>query len=120
MSEKSKSAESTAPLHTDLDRAAYMIAWRDRYIAKLEEMLQGREEERSMLDCLLFYALFSISKGESGERREALIAKDSLHELLGAWKCHTQQVDGGYRVIFEAVKEGEGRGSDAASEKERP
>lgn len=95
--------EENKELLNDPNRAAYMIAWRDRYIAKLEEMIEGRGEERRMLDCLLFYALFGIATGAPGEGREVIISRESLRELLGAWKCRTESVDGGYRVLFEAV-----------------
>ena len=107
--------EQKRKIPTGPDRAAYMIAWRDRYIAKLEEINRGREEERKMLDCLLFYALFGMAKGAPGEGREVLISRESLRELLGAWRCRTEQVDGGYRVCFEAAREGEGA-SDAQSQ----
>ena len=99
----------------DPNRAAYMIAWRDRYIARLEQMLEGRAEERRMLDCLLFYALFGMARGADGEGREVVISREALRELLGAWRCRTEQVDGGYRVLFEAVEESES--GDAESQK---
>ena len=108
--------EQMKKLSEDPNRAAYMIAWRDRYIAKLEEIKRGHEEERRMLDCLLFYALFGMAKGEQGEeQREVLISREALQALLGAWRCRTEQVDGGYRVCFEAVGEGE-RASDGQSQ----
>ena len=99
--------EQTNEMMQDPNRAAYMIAWRDRYIEKLEQIIEGRAQERQMLDCLLFYALFGMARSVEGERREVLIGRESLKELLGAWRCHTERVEDGYRVLFEAVGNGE-------------
>ena len=41
----------------DKARADYMIAWRDRYIERLQEQLAGREEENALVSALLFCAL---------------------------------------------------------------
>ena len=54
--------EQTNEMMQDPNRAAYMIAWRDRYIEKLEQIIEGRAQERQMLDCLLFYALFGMAR----------------------------------------------------------
>ena len=84
----------------DPARAAYMIAWRDQYIEKLEERLQGRAEESSLVKALLFYALFGMSESGEGEVREALIPKEELGALLGAWDCRAEDAGEAYRICF--------------------
>ena len=84
----------------DPDRAAYMIAWRDRYIERLQERLAGREEENDMLSTLLFGTLFHKAKiCENGERRVRIPVK-VIAELLGRWRCHTESDGENYAVCF--------------------
>lgn len=94
--------ENKKQASTDFDpaRAAYMIAWRDQYIAKLEERLQGREEENALTNAFLAYALFGISEGGEGEVREALIPKEELRALLGVWDCRAEDAGESYRICF--------------------
>lgn len=88
-------------IHTehDPDRAAYMIAWRDRYIERLQERLAGREEENAMLSTLLFYALCRTAEADGGERRAPIRVKE-VAELLGKWSCHTESDGENYTVRF--------------------
>lgn len=84
----------------DPHRAAYMIAWRDRYIERLQERLAGREEENEMLSTLLFYGLFGLSKEQASGERAVLIPTAAVAELLGSWKCHAVCEGESYAVHF--------------------
>ena len=77
-------------------RAAYMIAWRDRYIKRLEEELAAREEERGLLTALLYYAL-------SGAAREGSIRIDKreLSLLLGRYRPEVENGEDAYVVRYE-------------------
>ena len=66
--------EKKTDLALDPDRAAYMIAWRDRYIERLQQRLTGREEENAMMSTLLFYGLFHAATEHEGERGGAMRA----------------------------------------------
>ena len=92
----------------DADRAAYMIAWRDRRIKKLEEERAGYAEERLLLHALLFYALYGSAKKE-GKTRVATIKKADVTSLLSAWKCRTESGEGAYTVTFEMQEEKAGK-----------
>ncbi len=115
----------------DGDRAAYMIAWRDRYIQKMEEERAGYAEERALLHALLFFALFGKSTpcGGAGEdpqmkkappdlggtsgngvpcgeapfsgARTVKIEKEAVRALLSAWGCRTTDAGDAYTVTFE-------------------
>ena len=89
------------------ERTAYMIAWRDRYIQRLEEALAGREEERALL-CSLLYG--TLIKGAEG-KQEAVIDKAELKATLGRFACTVENGDTAYTVRFtplqEAVPNGE-------------
>lgn len=97
MSQKNDKKENTP---YDPAKAAYMLAWRDRYIESLQERLAGREEENEMLSALLFCALFQRStRCETGER-EVLIPTKLVTELLGKWQSHVISAGENYAVRF--------------------
>ena len=49
-------------------RLAYMVAWRDRYIQKLEERVSGHEEANDILQALLFFALMKTGEPDEAGR----------------------------------------------------
>ena len=93
----------------DEGRAAYMIAWRDRHIEKLEEGLSGYEEQARLTQALLAFALFHAATPQDGtegaDERVLEIPKAELSALLDAWECATQANDTCYLVRF--FKKGE-------------
>ena len=94
------------------DRYAYMIAWRDRHIEKLQDRLAGREEVNQMLQTLLFYALARVAEEQGNGQRGIRIPKEEITAALGKWGCDT--TDGGdhYLVTFREAKQpsdGEGK-----------
>lgn len=93
-------------------RLDYMIAWRDRYIERLQERLAGREEENELLTALLFCTL--AGKSESSEACDAYIAAESLRKALNAWQCKVVREEGGYRLHF-SIKESADDGEAAES-----
>lgn len=104
----------------DQNRLAYMVAWRDRYIEKLEERLKGHEEENAMLQTLLFYALVTVGRpGDAGEL-QIPVSKRAVAETLGKWQCDTTDGGDDYLVTFtpvkEAVEAGETRGDEEEKE----
>lgn len=103
----------------DKDRLAYMVTWRDRYIAKLEERLAGREEENSMLKALLFYALVQAGgETETGER-QIPVSKQAVADALGRWQCAATDAGEAYLVTFTLAvptEAGETRGHEEEKE----
>lgn len=98
--------EKKTDLALDPDRAAYMIAWRDRYIERLQQRLTGREEENAMMSTLLFYGLFHAATEHEGERC-VRIPTQAVAELLGQWQCHTVSEGADYAVYFTPRSEAE-------------
>lgn len=100
MMEEVKQAPTREELCRDPQRAAYMLAWRDRYIERLEEMLSGHEEEQKLLCSLLYYALFSAADTQMGKPHEVVIDKEELRALMGEWSCTVENGEKGYTVRF--------------------
>ncbi len=98
--------EKKTQLPLDPDRAAYMIAWRDRYIESLQQRLAGREEENAMMSTLLFYGLFHAAAVCEGKRC-VRIPTQAVAELLGRWQCHTVSEGTDYAVYFTPRSEAE-------------
>ena len=98
---KAKKEATTKTEGNDPRRFAYMIAWRDRYIAALQERLAGWEEKDVLLCSLLHYALTAMANAEDGRNEyEVEIPKDELTKRLGEWECHAEDQSDSYRVCF--------------------
>ena len=106
----------------DEARLAYMVAWRDKYIARLEDALQGREEEARINLSLLGFCLRELSLGghrfraEDGEGQRTLhLPKEAVREALETCYAAVEQDDREYRILF--LKNG-GEGADGCRQQE--
>jgi hypothetical protein len=102
-------------------RLAYMVAWRDRYIERLEEALQGREEEARINLSLLGFCLRELSLGgqhlkteESDRQRMLHLPKDAVREALESCYAAVEQDEAEYRILFwkdggKRADDGEGK-----------
>ena len=85
----------------DPRRFAYMIAWRDQYIAALQERLAGWEEKDVLLCSLLHYALAAAADpNDAQEEFEVQIPKAEIAKRIGEWECHAEDKDDCYCVRF--------------------
>ena len=88
----------------DPDRAAYMIAWRDRHIEKQNELIRGYEESLSLMEALLAFALWqNASENEDGYR--VGIPKNALSEMLGKYKSEVADGETEFTVYFRPLQE---------------
>ena len=101
--EESKTRQRPEGLH-DPDRAAYMIAWRDRHIEKQNELIRGYEENLSLMEALLAFALWQ-GAAQEGEQRVAHIPQRELSEMLGKYASEVQEGEGEFIVRFYPVQE---------------
>ena len=101
--EERKTNQRPEGLH-DPDRAAYMIAWRDRHIEKQNELIRGYEENLSLMEALLAFALWQGAE-QCGEARLAHVPKDALGEMLGRYASEVQEGEGEFTVRFTPVQE---------------
>ncbi len=92
--------DASRSMQQNADKAAYMLAWRDRYIKTLQERLAGREEENEMLSALLFCALFRLTAEQETGEREVLIPTSLVTELLGNWQSRVVSKGEEYAVRF--------------------
>ena len=111
MQEKTKKSKEKPCLESA--RAAYMVAWRDRYIARLEEELAGREEERKLLCALLYGAL--IKKGEGEDALTTRIDKAELTALLGRYSVTVENGEDAYTLRFAPTEKGSQHGASQES-----
>jgi hypothetical protein len=114
MEAKNKQQERAQMPSRDEARAAYMVAWRDRCIARLEEELAGREEERRLLCALLYGALVGAADRSAQDAPEVRIGKAELSALLGRYTAAVENTADAYIVRFTPQKEDSRNG---ASEK---
>ena len=91
------------------ERAAYMIAWRDRLLEKQREMIKGYEQECKLLEALLAFTLQRLCDESAHTLR---IPKDELAAMLGAWACEASEQEDCYLVRFFEKGERE-HGKDA-------
>ena len=101
--EENKKEKCPEGLH-DPDRAAYMIAWRDRHIEKQNELIRGYEENLSLMEALLAFALWQ-SATQQGEQRVAHIPQRELSAMLGKYASEVQEGEGEFTVRFYPVQE---------------
>ena len=101
--EENKKGKCPEGLH-DPDRAAYMIAWRDRHIEKQNELIRGYEENLSLMEALLAFALWQGAE-QCGEERLAHVPKNALGAMLGKYASEVQEGDGEFTVRFYPVQE---------------
>lgn len=115
-----KTEEKTDLLEMDKNRLAYMVSWRDRYIKGLEARLAGHEEESTILQTLLFYALVRAGQENGQGNTEVRIPKREIAELLGKWRCEATREGEEYLITFTpAEAEGKAevpRGDEAQGE----
>ena len=102
MEEKKKEIRPEG-LH-DPDRAADMIAWRDRHIEKQNELIRGYEENLSLMEALLAFALWQ-NAAVQGEARVAHVSKKALSAMIGKYESEVREEDGEFTVRFYPVQE---------------
>ena len=88
----------------DEKRVAYMLSWRDRHIEKQNELIRGYEENLSLMEALLAFALWRESKA-CGEERVAHIPKKELSEMIGRYASEVREGEGEFTVRFTPVQE---------------
>lgn len=96
--EEEKKETIPEPL-SDPKRASYMIAWRDRHIEKQNEMIAGYEEQVSMMEALLAFALWKRAS-EMGAERTVIIPKEELKMALSQYTSEVQSDGEAFTVRF--------------------
>lgn len=87
----------------DPDRAAYMIAWRDRHIEKQNALIKGYEEELSLMEALLAFALWQrASEEENG--RIVRIPKEQVSAMLSRYESRVEDGEEEFLVHFRPVE----------------
>jgi hypothetical protein len=98
----------------DPDRAAYMIAWRDRHIEKQNELIKGYEESLSLMEALLSFALLQKATEQSDGTYTVCISKNAVSDLLGKYTSEVTDGEEEFTVRFHPVQEPEDGGEQNA------
>ncbi len=107
MEEKKKEARPDGL--DDPDRAAYMIAWRDRHIEKQKQVIAGYEEQLALMEALLAFALLQKAS-EEGAVRVVHIPKKELSEALASYTSEVDSDEDAFTVRFLPKTEGQDGG----------
>lgn len=107
MSKNRKTKKSGAELEEG--RAAYMIAWREKKIDQMEEMMKGLEGKSALLEAMLVCLL--LREGEGERERTVRLGRAEVSARLGAWRSEAHLDGEDYVVTF--TKKGEA--ADGAS-----
>ena len=102
MEEKKK--ENTQNAQMDPGRAAYMISWRDRHIEKQRELIEGYEEQRTLMEALLAVALWHTASEENGVRT-VRIPKEVLSRVLGQYASEVESEEDAFLIRFFEKRE---------------
>ena len=97
MEEKKKEKKSEGLY--DPDRAAYMIAWRDRHIEKQSRLIEGYEESMALMEALLAFALLQRTSEEGGAR-VVQIPKKEIREVLSGYASEVESDEEKFTVRF--------------------
>ncbi len=93
----------------DEGKLAYMIAWRDRKIALLQDALKAAEQKDAIYAAYMVYLLSQLGQQTDGERR-IHVPKAEIRALCGAYTVAAR--DGGeeFLIILEKKEETDGKG----------
>lgn len=83
---------------------AHMIAWRDRKIAMLQDMLEGARQKDAIYAAYVTYLLSRLGKGEEAEQT-LRIAKADIRALCGRYEIEAE--DGGEDFLIILRSKGE-------------
>ena len=111
MEEKKKEARPDGL--DDPERAAYMIAWRDRHIEKQKQVIAGYEEQLTLVQALLAFALLQKASEDAGAR-VVRIPKKELSEAICAYTSEVEGDEDAFTVRFLPKTEGPDGGEQAA------
>ena len=94
----------------DEGKIAYMIAWRDRRIKALEEVLGAEREAGQIYAAYIAYLLAAC--GESVERDRVLkVPKQGIREICGQYSVAAEDAGEHFLIILKHLGEQHGAGS---------
>ena len=84
----------------DEGKLAYMIAWRDRRIKALEELVAAEQQAGSIYAAYIAYLLERC--GECvGADRELLVAKQEIRDICGKYTVEAEDADTDFKIILK-------------------
>lgn len=84
----------------DEGKLAYMIAWRDRRIKALEDLVAAEQQAGSIYAAYIAYLLERCGE-RVGADRELLVAKREIREICGKYSVEAEDADTDFRIILK-------------------
>ncbi len=93
----------------DEGKLAYMIAWRDKRIAALQELVQTQEQARKIYAAYVAY-LLSLCAHKTDAGLELRVSKADIREACGKYAVHAEDADEDFIITLEKMGESDGAG----------
>ena len=93
----------------DEGKLAYMIAWRDRKIAVLQDMLKANEQKDAIYAAYMVFLLSRLGEHESGEQR-LRVSKAEIRALCGRYSVQAQDAGEDFLIILKDKGQTDGTG----------
>lgn len=84
----------------DEGKLAYMIAWRDRRIKALEDLVAAEQQAGSIYAAYIAYLLERCGE-RVGADRELLVAKREIREICGKYSVEAEDADTDFKIILK-------------------
>lgn len=88
----------------DEGRLAHMIAWRDKRIAALEDLLRAHEQADSIYAAYITF-LLERCYGKAGHIR---VSKASIREVCGKYTVHAEDAGDDFIIMLSEVGQADG------------
>ena len=93
----------------DEGKLAYMIAWRDRKIAALQDMLKAAEQKEAIYAAYMVHLLSRLGERENGEQR-LRVPKAEIRALCGRYGVQAQDAGEAFLIILVNKEQTDGTG----------
>lgn len=93
----------------DEGKLAYMIAWRDRKIAAMQEMLEAGRQKDAIYAAYMVYLLSRLEETTAGER-QIRVPKADIRALCGGYGVEARDGGEDFVIILRKKEETDGKG----------
>ena len=93
----------------DEGKLAYMIAWRDRRISALQELLQAHEQANSIYAAYVAYLLKRCGEAD-GAKCKLAVSKAEIREICGKFAVRAEDAGEEFIITLERLEENDAAG----------
>lgn len=93
----------------DEGKLAYMIAWRDRKIAAMQDMLEAGRQKDAIYAAYMVYLLSRLGEEIDGQR-QICVPKADIRALCGGYRVEARDGGEDFVIILQKKEETDGKG----------